>query len=600
MKKNLLLVAALFAGIASYAQCEEVASLNEDFSDFTITNTSAQAFPQQCWSSIGAGTSGPWIYTAEAGTPANQYAVYYTHMAGANVAGYIISPELSTVDGAHQLSFDTFKPAGQGGQTPTGVVTVEVGLVSSPTDATDFEVIGTAYTIAAELTTHANIVIPASETKKYIAFKFLSANAFNAAALDNVVYNEIPNPCPAVATLDENFNSFTFTTPGTGLPQNCWSNINTGPLVYISGTAGENYATFYASQSPNIDAYLVSPELTTLGGNYELSFDTKRVVMGPPPAAGTVTIQLGTLSDKADAATFVAFGDPIAVTDELVNHANIAITAEEGQKYIAFRIVGNTVHNAALIDNVVWSEIPVVCEAVATIDEGFSDVEELEDICWSVATTGQMVDLDATEEGNAYISFYSFFAPTTFAHVVTPEISTLGEAYTFSFDAGMATGSAPGTVTIQLGTVSNPADAAATFTAFGDAITVPATSATFTNSSVPSDAGDHIAFRISASGSHVAAMIDNVKWQATAGIDDLNKNTFSIFPNPTADKNITINHNLEGNGTVNVYSLTGAKVFAAELNAASQNINLAGLSAGMYIVKVEAGNYSASKKLIIQ
>jgi hypothetical protein len=87
----------------------------------------------------------------------------------------------------------------------------------------------------------------------------------------------------------------------------------------------------------------------------------------------------------------------------------------------------------------------------------------------------------------------------------------------------------------------------------------------------------------------------------TAGVGEFNKASFSVFPNPTTDRNVTINHNLDAKGTVNVFTLTGANVFSGELNnSGSQNLNLSSLSAGMYIVKIEAGNYSESKKLVIQ
>lgn len=87
----------------------------------------------------------------------------------------------------------------------------------------------------------------------------------------------------------------------------------------------------------------------------------------------------------------------------------------------------------------------------------------------------------------------------------------------------------------------------------------------------------------------------------TAGLNDLNKASFSIYPNPSADRNVTINHNLDAKGTVNIYSLTGARVYTGELdNTGAQSLNLSSLSAGMYIVKIDSGNYSESKKLVIQ
>lgn len=591
MKKNLLLVAALFAGIASYAQCEAVATLNEDFSDFTITTASAQAFPQQCWSSIGAAQSGPWIYTAQKNEPVDKYVVYYTHLQGANVPGYVISPELSTIDGEHQLSFDTYKlGGGPGGEIPPGNITVQIGLISDPASTADFTEVGTAFTVNAEATTY-TVTIPASATKKYIAFKLLSDSATSAAALDNVVYKDL---CPALATLDENF------TEVEGLADICWSTITDGAMFFMTG-GDDNSVTFYASGAANTDSFLISPEISTLDGNYSLSFDSDRVVMDGGPAPGVVTVQIGTFSDKNDPATFVASGEPITIADEPINHTGIAITAAEGQKYIGFKIVGNIPHTAALIDNVTWTENPVVCEAVTTLDENFSDVEELADICWSTITNGAMFFMTEGEDNS--VTFYASGAANTDSFLISRELTTFGENYSLSFDTDrvvMGAGPAPGVVTVQVGTLSDNTDAA-TFVASGEPITIADEPISHTGIAIAAAEGQkYIAFKIIGNIPHTAALIDNVKWLPTAGIDDLNKNTFSIFPNPTADKNITINHNLEGNGTISVFSLTGAKVFSTALNAASQNVNLASLSAGMYIVKIESGNYTASKKLVIQ
>jgi len=435
MKKNLLIVAAFFTGALTYAQCDAVASLNEDFSEFTLTTQNA--FPQNCWNASGAAAQGPWIYTAEDGEPANQYAVYYTHMAGANVAGYIISPELSTIDGNHELSFDTYK-LGQGGNIPEGNITVEVGTLSDLTDLNTFESVAAPFTVTETSETHANIVIEASSVQKYVVFKFIADAMFNAAALDNVVWSEVANTCVAVETLDENFNSFT--TSQTTIDQNCWSASTGVPLVYVDGEEEDNNVTFYAANAINTAGYLVSPELSTVDGNHELSFDVYKI--GSP--APVTTIQAGTLASATDFESFQPVGDIITTTSETISISNIVIDASETQKFIAFKFVTDNAHGAAGIDNIKWTAV-------------------------------------------------------------------------------------------------------------------------------------------------------------TAGLNDLNKSAFSIYPNPSSNKNITINHNPEAKGTINIFTLTGAKVFTGELNnSGSQNFNLDTLSPGMYIVKIESGNYSESKKLIIQ
>lgn len=242
------------------------------------------------------------------------------------------------------------------------------------------------------------------------------------------------------------------------------------------------------------------------------------------------------------------------------------------------------------------------CEAQAELNENFNAFTDLPENCWSAVTTGPMLYIDG-EETEQYVSFYSLFAANAPAYLVSPELSTLGGNYTLSFDAGLQEGTAPGNVTLQIGTLTDPADAT-TFTAVGEAITLTSEIIPYTDIAIPGDAGNHIAFMITADGQHIAAAIDNVKWDTTAGIADHNTASFGLYPNPSADGNITValNSAVAGKGTVSVFSLTGAKVYETEIASgiSSQQISLSSLSAGMYIVKVEAGSYTQSKKLVIR
>lgn len=434
MKKILLSAGMLLLTLATQAQeCKAVATLNEDFSDFTISSSFATAFPQNCWSANGSVTDGPWIYTAETTDKANQYVTFYSHRAGANVAGYVISPELSSIDGKHQLSFDTYKPLGPDGQAAAGSITVQVGTLTSPTDLTTFEAVGNPIEVTGERLPYANIVIPASTTKKYIAFKYISATTFNAATLDNVVWSEIPAPpCEAVATLDENFSTF---TTGVSFPLNCWTASQPYPVVSVSAT-GE--AQIYSSELEiATPIYLVTPELSTIDGKHALTYDAKL------SNGTTVTVQAGTLTDATDYTTFAPFGDVVTLTKTGTSVPEFVVPTSTTQKYIAFKVISAAKHN----------------------------------------------------------------------------VST----------------------------------------------------------------------------------IDNVKWVAkTAGVNDFAKNKFSIFPNPSSTKNVTVAYTGTDKANVTVYSVTGAKVFETAINGTNANLNLSSLSSGMYIVKLTAGNATATQKLVIQ
>ncbi|WP_426480003.1 T9SS type A sorting domain-containing protein [Chryseobacterium sp. CBSDS_008] len=96
----------------------------------------------------------------------------------------------------------------------------------------------------------------------------------------------------------------------------------------------------------------------------------------------------------------------------------------------------------------------------------------------------------------------------------------------------------------------------------------------------------------------------------TLGITEVGKKaSFGIYPNPAAaDKKVTVLFDIKEKashkGNVEVYDLTGKKVYAAELtNQAGfykQDLNLSALTSGNYLVKITYGSHSETKKLIVK
>ena len=95
------------------------------------------------------------------------------------------------------------------------------------------------------------------------------------------------------------------------------------------------------------------------------------------------------------------------------------------------------------------------------------------------------------------------------------------------------------------------------------------------------------------------------------GVTDVagKKASFGIYPNPTtADKHVTVlfdvKEKLNSKGNVEVYDLSGKKVYSAELtNQAGfykQDLNLSHLSSGSYLVKITFGGSTETKKLIVK
>lgn len=111
-------------------------------------------------------------------------------------------------------------------------------------------------------------------------------------------------------------------------------------------------------------------------------------------------------------------------------------------------------------------------------------------------------------------------------------------------------------------------------------------------------------------GSSTGALSFNYKnVSATAGLEALNNNvSFSFYPNPTNDKKITLLYDLKNavaeKNTVSIYTVTGAKVFETEVTNNSgfytKLVNLSALPSGMYIVQMQSGKYTTSKKLVIR
>lgn len=151
--------------------------------------------------------------------------------------------------------------------------------------------------------------------------------------------------CTAVTTLNENFENFTVNAP---LPQNCWTSSTGSPKVTIATVEGTKAIQLYSFMTPTVPAFVVSPELSTIDGNSNLSFTLKTV-------AGTMTVQLGTLATATDFTTFQEVGSPIQVSSTTTTFSNISIPASTTHKFIAFRFVAVAMHQAAVLDNVVYT-----------------------------------------------------------------------------------------------------------------------------------------------------------------------------------------------------------------------------------------------------
>ncbi|WP_412850479.1 T9SS type A sorting domain-containing protein [Chryseobacterium sp. PMSZPI] len=100
------------------------------------------------------------------------------------------------------------------------------------------------------------------------------------------------------------------------------------------------------------------------------------------------------------------------------------------------------------------------------------------------------------------------------------------------------------------------------------------------------------------------------KITASLGVKEVGKKlSFGIYPNPTtADKKVTVLFDIKektnNKGNIEVYDLTGKKVYSAELINQSgfykQDLNLSHLTSGNYLVKITYGGSTETQKLIVK
>ena len=127
-------------------------------------------------------------------------------------------------------------------------------------------------------------------------------------------------------------------------------------------------------------------------------------------------------------------------------------------------------------------------------------------------------------------------------------------------------------------------------------------SATSTTTTIPNIniTGDVIISITGNSTTSNRVLFDDLSWSCNTilAVDELEKESFAIYPNPS---NGTVKINFESSNdkhTVEVYSVSGQKVFEKEYNnTATAAVN--NLQKGIYLVKVAKEGKSTTKKLIV-
>lgn len=94
----------------------------------------------------------------------------------------------------------------------------------------------------------------------------------------------------------------------------------------------------------------------------------------------------------------------------------------------------------------------------------------------------------------------------------------------------------------------------------------------------------------------------DVPSECELGVGDFNfENNFQVYPNPSQGTiNIASKVSL-GLTEVAIYDMNGRKVFSQSVEIGNQvSLDASQLSAGVYLVKVDGGNYTFTTKLIMR
>lgn len=118
----------------------------------------------------------------------------------------------------------------------------------------------------------------------------------------------------------------------------------------------------------------------------------------------------------------------------------------------------------------------------------------------------------------------------------------------------------------------------------------------------PSFQGKLGGFDFYSAGPSVSMYIDNIKFyegEYTLGVKDVSVNTIQVYPTVTKDiVNVTADSNINN---IAVFNTLGQQVLATErVSATTTQINVSSLPAGVYILKIQSGKETTTKKIIVK
>lgn len=91
-----------------------------------------------------------------------------------------------------------------------------------------------------------------------------------------------------------------------------------------------------------------------------------------------------------------------------------------------------------------------------------------------------------------------------------------------------------------------------------------------------------------------------IYYQGTLSTAEIKDNLFRVYPNPVMNNEVKIELMTGENASVSLMNVAGQEVRTFNVSGTSANLNLEGLSEGLYMLHVEQGAFVSTKRLVIK
>lgn len=95
-----------------------------------------------------------------------------------------------------------------------------------------------------------------------------------------------------------------------------------------------------------------------------------------------------------------------------------------------------------------------------------------------------------------------------------------------------------------------------------------------------------------------AFFFDNIIFSGTLGTNTQSDSQFAVYPNPASKGYVNITSKVAGDKNVSIFDVLGKQVFKTTL--IGDRLDISKLNSGVYIVKIEQGKTSTTKKLVVK